>query len=79
MNLINTTETIINGTTFTILTFIIEHPDDLAVEYWYMPKNYGKMYFSYGEMVKDHLKYNKSIEPDTEYIAGTIDWDEIEQ
>lgn len=78
MNLINTKEIIINGTTFNILTFIIEQPDGLAVEYWYMPKNYGKMYFAYSEMVKDHLKYNESIEPDTEYIADMIDWDEIE-
>lgn len=79
MNLISTKQANFNGVDFNILTFIIEQPDGLAVEYWYMPKNYGKMYFSYGEMVKDHLKYNKSIEPDTEYITGTIDWDEIEQ
>ena len=77
MNLINTTETIINGTTFNILTFTVQQPDGLAVEYWYMPKDYGKMYFSYGEMLKDHLKYNDDIEPDFEYIADTIDWDEI--
>lgn len=78
MNLIKTTQANFNGIDFNILTFIIEQPDGLAVEYWYMPKNYGKMYFSYGEMVKDHLKYNESIEPDSEYIADTIDWDEIE-
>jgi hypothetical protein len=78
MNLISTKQVNFNGVDFNILTFIIEQPDGLAVEYWYMPKNYGKMYFSYGEMVKDHLKYNKSIEADTEYIADTIDWDEIE-
>lgn len=78
MNLIKTTHANFNGHDFDILTFIVEQPDGPAVEYWYMPKNYGRIYFSYGEMVKDHLKYNDTIEPDTEYIADTIDWDDIE-
>lgn len=78
MNLISTKQANFNGVDFNILTFIIEQPDGLAVEYWYMPKNYGKMLFAYGEMVKQHLKYNDDIEPDYEYIADTIDWDEIE-
>jgi hypothetical protein len=75
--LYNTTSANYNGRTFDILTFILENKDGLAVEYWYMQRDYGVMRLAYGGMLADELDYKKSIEPDLDYIANCIDWDAI--
>lgn len=73
-SLITTTPANYNGHKFIILTFLLEHRDGLALEYWYMLDNYGIMRLAYGEMLKD----NDNIAPDLEYIADTIDWEALE-
>lgn len=76
--LLNTEEMIINGEKFEILTFTVEQPDGMAVEYWYMPKNYGIMRLAYGGMIKDEIKDNPNLYPDYEYITECIDWEALE-
>lgn len=76
--LYNTTTVNYNDRTFDILTFILENPDGLAVEHWYMMRDYSVMRLAYGGMLADELAYNKTLTPDLDYIAGCIDWDAID-